>query len=106
MFFNFFKSNFKSISVHDLKDMLGKVNLIDVREVYEYKRGHVPKAKNIPMDNILSQPDKYLDKSKEYHIICQSGGRSASVCNSLTAKGFNVINVSGGTGGYLGVLEK
>jgi rhodanese-related sulfurtransferase len=46
--------------------MLGKVNLIDIREPYEYKGGHLPTAKNISMDTILDQPEKYLNKSKEY----------------------------------------
>jgi rhodanese-related sulfurtransferase len=62
MFSLFGKNNFNSISAHDLDDKIGKINLIDVREVYEYKAGHVPKAKNVPLGTIVQQPDKYLDK--------------------------------------------
>ena len=106
MFFNSTKSNFKTISVHDIDALIGKIDLIDIREVYEYKGGHLPTAKNIPMDTILAQPDKYLDKAKEYHIICQSGGRSSNACSRLSSKGFNVINVNGGTGSYIRPLER
>lgn len=105
--FSFLERNkFKTIHVNDLKELLGKINLIDIRETYEYKNGHLPNAKNIPMNSILKETDKFLDKSKEYHIICQSGGRSSKTCSELSANGYKVINVSGGTGSYIHSLEK
>lgn len=100
------KNKFKTINVNDLEGVLGKINLIDIRETYEYNNGHLPSAKNIPMSTILKQADKFLDKSKEYHIICQSGGRSSRACSELTSKGYNVINISGGTGSYIHSLER
>ena len=106
MFFTNKKSKFESISVHDLDDSLKDINLIDIREPYEYSNGHVPMAKNIPMGTILEHPEKYFDKSKQYHIICQSGGRSTRTCHALSAKGFKVVNVSGGTGSYIRPLER
>lgn len=99
------KSNMNTISVHDLEDKLGKINLIDIREEYEYRSGHIPTAKNIPMKRILNVPEKYLNKDEEYHIICQSGGRSLAACKELVAQGYKVINVSGGTGAYIRPLE-
>jgi rhodanese-related sulfurtransferase len=95
----------KSIEVNEIDELLGKIDLIDIREPYEYKGGHLPTAKNIPMDTILEQPEKYLDKSKEYHIICQSGARSSRTCGILKENGFSIINVAGGTGRYRGRLE-
>ena len=106
MFSNAVRNNFETVSVHDLHGLLGKINLVDIREVYEYKEGHVPTAKNIPMDNILAKPDKYLEKSKQYHIICQTGGRSLMACSVLASQGFKVINVFGGTGSYIRPLER
>ncbi|WP_055667891.1 rhodanese-like domain-containing protein [Desnuesiella massiliensis] len=105
--FSFFNRNsVKSVNVNELDKLFGKINLIDIREIYEYRSGHVPTAKNIPMDKIIPECDKYLDKSKEYYLICQSGARSSRTCNYLKSKGFNVINVSGGTSGYRGALER
>lgn len=100
------KSSVNSVDVNDMGSLLGKVDLIDIREPYEYKAGHLPTAKNIPMDTILTAPNKYLDKSKEYHIICQSGSRSSMACGILKGSGFNIVNVAGGTGRYKGQLEK
>jgi rhodanese-related sulfurtransferase len=101
-----FGKKVNSISVHDLNDKIGKINLIDIRESYEYNEGHVPTAENIPMGDIINYPDDYLDKDKEYYIICQSGARSSSVCKQLYDQGYKVINVSGGTGSYLLPLER
>ncbi|GIM30404.1 sulfurtransferase [Clostridium polyendosporum] len=106
MFSFFSKNRVNSVNVNDLGEVLEKINLIDIREPYEYKSGHLSNAKNIPMSKIIDEAEKYLDKSKEYHIICQSGGRSTRTCKELKAKGFNVVNVSGGTNGYRGALKK
>ena len=100
------RNKVNSVNASELGDQLGKINLIDIREPNEYKSGHLPAAKNIPMEKILTDPEKFLNKDKEYHIICQSGGRSSSTCKRLKSKGFNVINVSGGTGSYRGELKK
>ena len=54
------------------------------------------------MQTLLSNPDKYLKKDKEYYILCQSGGRSLRVCSELSKEGFNVTNIAGGVGSYLG----
>ncbi len=106
MFPFFFKNTVNSINVNEIDSLLGKINLIDIREPYEYKSGHLPTAKNIPMDILLSEAEKRLDRSKEYHIICHSGARSSRACSILKEEGFNVINVSGGTGRYRGRLER
>lgn len=106
MFSIFRKNNFESINVNDLHGKLGNINLIDVREPYEYKSGHIPTAKNIPMGTILAYPEKYLNKSNEYHIICQSGSRSTRTCKNLSNQGYKVINISGGTGSYIKPLER
>lgn len=104
---SFFSGNrVDSVNVNDLRELLGKINLIDIREPYEYKNGHLPTAKNIPMSKILAESDKYLNKDKEYHIICQSGGRSSRTSSKLKAMGFNIVNVSGGTSSYTGLLKK
>jgi len=106
MFGLFKKDNGRVINVNDIDDLIGKVDLIDIREKYEYSGGSIKSSKNIPMGELLNEPEKYLDKSKEYYIMCQSGGRSARACNSLTSQGFNVVNVSGGMGSYVGTKRK
>jgi len=92
--FNFFRNdNSKVINVNDLDDLVGKINLIDIREPYEFKGGSIKGAKNIPMNTLLSDANKYLNKEKTYYIICQTGARSSMACRRLTKQGFDVINV-------------
>ncbi len=106
MFEHLKTNNGTVINVNDIDELIEKVELIDIREDYEYKGGSLKSAKNIPMDELLTSPDKYLSKKKEYYIMCQSGGRSARTCDSLKIKGFNVINVAGGIGSYVGTKRK
>ena len=103
--FLFSKKNENVIKVNEIKNNLGKISLVDIREPYEYSAGHIPTAKNIPMNTLLNNPGKYLDKNNEYYIVCQSGARSSSACNYLSRQGFNVVNVLGGTGSYRGKLD-
>ncbi len=94
------------IHVNDIDSLIGQVEIIDIREPFEYNSGSLRSAKNIPMGNLLSNPDKFIKKEKTYYIICQSGGRSGSATRALTKQGFHVINVSGGMGSYVGTKRK
>ena len=49
-----------------LKEKLGQVALIDVREEDEYLEGHVPTAINMPL-SVLEQ--RYLEIEDESYII-------------------------------------
>jgi rhodanese-related sulfurtransferase len=96
----------KVINVNDMDNLIGKVELIDIREPYEYKSGSIKTSKNIPMGNLLTSPEKYITKDKTYYIMCQSGGRSGRATRALTKQGFDVINVAGGMGSYVGSKRK
>lgn len=96
----------KVINVNDIDNLLGKIDLIDIREKYEYANGSIKSAKNIPMGDLLNDPEKYLNKNNEYYIMCQSGGRSARATSILSKQGFDVINVAGGMGSYVGTKRK
>lgn len=96
----------KTIHVNELENLIGKVEIIDIREPYEYTSGTLKSAKNIPMGNLLAAPDKYLKKDETYYIMCQSGGRSKRTTNLLSKQGFRVINVAGGMGSYVGTKRK
>lgn len=106
MFKLFGRKESKSIHVNDIDSLLGTVELIDIREPYEYKNGTLRTAKNIPMGTLLTNPQKYLSKEKTYYIMCQSGGRSRNTCKNLERLEYNVINVSGGMGSYVGTKRK
>lgn len=94
--------NTKVINVNDLDNLLGKINLIDIREGYEVSFGTLKGSKNIPMGELLSSPKEYLNSEEEYYIMCQSGMRSARTVSMLSDIGYKVINVGGGMGSYIG----
>lgn len=90
----------KNISIAELNKKLSQVNVIDVREEYEFRMGRVPGSKNIPLNELAFNHNKYLSKDKEYYIICQSGSRSMQLVHYLNNHNYNLINVLGGTGMY------
>lgn len=92
----------ESIHVNELDALLGKIDLIDIREPYEYATGSLKTAKNIPMGQLLGAPDSYLQKDKTYYILCQSGMRSKQTSRALVKQGYRIINVTGGMGSYVG----
>lgn len=102
MFTLFQKSMSNSVHINEIDSIIEDINLIDIREVSEFKNGSIKSATNVPMGHLLAKPDKYLDKSKKYHIMCQSGGRSANAVAFLMRSGYDVVNVTGGMGGYQG----
>lgn len=71
------------------------LNLIDVRETEEVRGGHIDGIVNIPL-GLLEFRMNELDKTKEYIIVCRSGGRSGQATAFLQEWGFNVTNMTGG----------
>ncbi len=81
------------------KDGTAKV-LIDVRTPQEFAEGHVPGARNIPLDQIGAHADQ-LPGDEEIYLVCRSGSRSARAASVLSAKGVKTVNVAGGTMAWL-----
>lgn len=71
--------------------------LIDVREPWEYARGHAKGAKNIPLSQ-LNERAAEAPTDRETLVICQSGHRSMQAAKALRQRGLTrVTNVTGGT---------
>ncbi|WP_409254195.1 rhodanese-like domain-containing protein [Bacillus sp. SCS-153A] len=79
-------------------------NIIDVRETDEVAEGKIPGAVNIPLGLVEFRMNE-LDKSKEYIMVCRSGGRSGRACQFLENQGYNVINMTGGMLAWEGKTE-
>ena len=101
------KRKMNQISARDLEMQLkeGKTfNIIDVREPMEVAGGKIPGAVNIPL-GLLEYRMNELDKSKEYVIVCLSGGRSSNASRFLEYQGYNVTNMMGGMMSWAGEIE-
>lgn len=93
------------IEPKELKDRLesgGHVNLIDVREEWEYEEVNIG-AKNIPLGTLPDRLEELTDLQEEEVVVhCKSGGRSSQAQKYLRSKGFkNVRNLTGGIEKYL-----
>jgi rhodanese-related sulfurtransferase len=76
------------------------VLLVDVRESPEFRPGHVPRAKNLPL-SVLPAWLPELPKDRPVYLICQSGGRSAQATALLRGVGIDAVNVAGGTAEWI-----
>ncbi|HZR04062.1 MAG TPA: rhodanese-like domain-containing protein [Burkholderiales bacterium] len=72
--------------------------IVDVREVNEFKDGHIPNARNIPLST-FSARTKDLEKlkSKPVLVVCASGNRSTTAYAELKKLGVeDVYALAGG----------
>lgn len=99
----------KEITVQELATALKQdesFTLLDVREDYEYKIGHI-KCVHIPMDEIPNRANE-LDHSKTTYVMCRTGKRAAAVANFLaTNHDFkNIGIVIGGVEAYANEIDQ
>lgn len=79
-----------------------EVQVIDVREEYEFEDGHIQSI-NIPMDQIFESLNK-IEKNRKVIVYCNSGRRGAAVVHILRKK-FQFNNIYNLEGGYQKYLE-
>jgi rhodanese-related sulfurtransferase len=75
-------------------------SLIDVREEWEFQRGHAKGAKNIPLSQLEKRVGE-VPRDRDILLICQSGSRSLNAGKLLQRLGITrIFNVSGGTSAW------
>lgn len=73
--------------------------LLDVREISEFRGGHIPGATRIGAGRVLWETSR-LPKDRTIISYCQSGARNIVAAQALRRAGFPVIEVDGGYLGY------
>ena len=82
-----------------LKEKIGVAQLVDVRTIEEYLRGHLKKSANLNFndDNFEDLVKVKLDKNRPVFVYCFSGRRSADAATFLRDLGFKeVYDMAGG----------
>ena len=89
---------FRDLKIDDIKQLIDEGHpVVDVREDWEWNKGHIPGARHVVLASILSNPaaQKFDDGTI---FVCQVGERSAVASEMAVALGVqDVINFRGGT---------
>jgi rhodanese-related sulfurtransferase/rubrerythrin len=98
-----YDSEFEDITALELKQFVKSHNekeylLVDVRQPDEYTKGHIPGAKFIPLNELLSDLSG-LPANRNVIFYCHSGGRSLAAASMFSEEGITektIYNLEGG----------
>jgi rhodanese-related sulfurtransferase len=72
--------------------------LVDVRTPDEYRQGHPPAARNIPLQDLPRRLAEVGPPGTQVVVYCQMGGRATKAADFLRANGypdvFNLLSVN------------
>ena len=80
--------------------------LLDVRTPEEYRQGHIPGSKNIPLQTLGDVVAHVPDKATPLFVYCRSGARSAQATGMLESLGYTNVTNIGGISAYTGKVER
>lgn len=79
--------------------------ILDVREPFEYRQGHIPGARLIPLGQLPARL-KEIPQDKEIVVVCRSGNRSGQATGFLKRQGYNASNLVGGMLAWRGKVTR
>ena len=96
------ESGFREAKVDEVKRLLDDgYELVDVREDWEWQKGHVPGARHVVLGQILANPagNQFRDRTV---FQCAVGERSAVASEMAVALGVtDVVNFRGGFNAWI-----
>ena len=90
---------FKELKLDDVRKLIdeGGYDIVDVREDWEWNKGHLPGARHVVLNALLANPAAQKIRDKTI-FVCQSGERSSVASEMAVALGTkDVVNFRGGT---------
>lgn len=74
----------------------GELQIVDVREPWEFARDHIPDSTLTPLGQIIARPREVI-KTDNVVFVCEVGQRSAVAAELASAAGMqHVFNLEGG----------
>ena len=104
-FFDFFKQPDINQGMKDYQKKPDAV-LLDVRTPQEYREGHIPGSKNVPLQTIDKVTSVAENKDTALYVYCHSGARSRQAANYLQQMGYTNVTDIGGIAAYSGKVER
>jgi SulP family sulfate permease len=85
--------------------------VVDVREPREFKQGHIPQARLLPLSKLLAEPPD-LPRDQPIVLVCRSGRRSVRAAARLHEQGYHKLTILQGgmlaweNAGLLAAIER
>ena len=79
--------------------------LLDVRTPEEYRSGHIPGSRNVPLQAIEDIEAAAESKETPLFVYCHSGARSRQAASLLQRMGYRNVKNIGGIAAYSGKVE-
>jgi len=73
----------------------GEVQLVDVREPYEYEAGRIAGARHVELERLASKADT-IDRERPVVFYCRLGARSGMAANAFRRAGYDARSMVGG----------
>jgi rhodanese-related sulfurtransferase len=73
----------------------GEVQLVDVREPYEYEAGHIAGVTHIELEHLAARAGE-IDAERPVVFHCRLGRRSALATEAFRTSGYDAYNMAGG----------
>lgn len=85
------------LSPEQVRDRLerGEIDLIDVREQYEWDAGRIAGARHIDLERLAGRAGE-VDRERPVVFQCRLGARSAMATQAFRAAGWDAYNLTGG----------
>ena len=83
------------IGPEELAERLGEVQLIDVREQYEWDAGRIEGSRHIELARLAAQAET-IDRDRPVVFSCRLGARSALAAQAFRASGWDAWSLRGG----------
>lgn len=96
-----------AININNFQDKdFGAYVLLDVRSEQEYREGHLPGSRNVPLQRIEEAEEIVEDRDMPILVYCHSGARSGQAVAELLELGYTDVRNIGGIAAYSGKLER
>jgi rhodanese-related sulfurtransferase len=73
----------------------GDVQLIDVREDYEWDAGRIAGARHVQLSEVAAQAET-IDRERPVVFYCRVGSRSAMAADAFRRGGYDAYSMAGG----------
>lgn len=73
----------------------GEIELIDVREQYEWDAGRVAGARHVELERLAGRANE-IPRDRPVVFLCRLGARSAMATQAFRAAGWDAYNMAGG----------